>query len=264
MSAPITPIGKSTVIASLKQRSQYVTSFGSNKREQIMSRYLDSGALLRGRELAPVSAIRESGIALVVVLVAILLMAIAAVGLIRMVDTGSLIVGNLAFKQGTTSAADRSTEAAITWLQTNNAGALLYNNNTANGYYATSLSELDISGKSSSTARALIDWDGDGCAYATSGSYATCLTPSAENANNGYTTQYLIARMCKTSGDPNATGNGCSKPVSSSSNASPKKGELKYGEDKRFETPPGPYFRIVARSKGPRNTVSFTETYVHF
>lgn len=204
------------------------------------------------------------GVALIVVLIAVVLMSIAAIGLIRMVDTGSLIVGNLAFKQGATSAADRSTNNAITWIQANNIGTTLYNDNANNGYYATSLSELDIGGKSSSTARALIDWDGDNCAYASSGTFASCIRPATAGNYNGYATQYLIARMCKATGDPNATTNGCAKPVSTSTNASPKKGELKYGEDKRFQAQAGPYFRIVVRSKGPRNTVSYTETYVHF
>ena len=203
------------------------------------------------------------GIALMVVLIALLLMSLAAVGLIRMVDTSNLVVGNLAFKQGTTSSADLASEGAITWLQTN-AGATLFANNTNSGYYATSLTELDISGKSSIVTRVVVDWNGDNCAYAASGSFATCIAPTAANSNNGYTTRYVITRMCKTTGDPNATGNGCAKPVSSAVSESPKKGELKYGEDKRFSTTAGPYFRVVVRAEGPRNTVSFTETYVHF
>lgn len=208
----------------------------------------------------------EQGAALIVVLVAVVLLSIAAVGLIRMVDTGSLIVGNLAFKQGATSSADGAVERAINYLQSNGSGAStsLYNNSTSSGYYATSLAELDISGKSTTTTRSLVDWDGNSCAYASSGTYATCLAPSAANTSNDYETRYVIARMCKTTGDPNATSNNCAKPVITASDASPKKGELKYGEDKRFAAQYGPYFRIVVRSKGPRNTVSYTETYVHF
>ncbi len=207
---------------------------------------------------------RERGIALAIVLVALLLMSIAAVGLIRMVDTGNLILGNLAFKQGTTSAADRAAERAIQYIQPILSGTTLYSNKASDGYYATSLSELDISGTSSSSARALIDWDGNNCAYATSGTYSACLQASLAEGINNYESRYVIARMCKTTGDPNGTTNNCAKPVASSSTAPPKRGELKYGEDKRFEGTSGPYFRIVVRSKGPRNTVSFTETFVHF
>jgi type IV pilus assembly protein PilX len=206
----------------------------------------------------------QHGISLMIVLIALVVMSLSAVGLIRMVDTGSLVVGNVAFKQSTTSAADSAVEAAIAWIRANDTGTTLYQNNTGAGYYASSLDELDISGKSSRTTRVLVDWKGDGCAYASSGSYAACIAPTGENSNNGYTTSYIITRMCKAVGDPNAVGNGCARPISNASGQSPKRGEVKYGEDKRFGSVSSPYFRIAVRSEGPRNTVSFTESYVHF
>lgn len=207
---------------------------------------------------------RAQGISLVIVLIALVVMSLATVGLTRLVDTSSLVVGNVAFKQGTTASADRAVETGIAWLQANNTGTTLFQNNTALGYYATSLEGLDISGTSSLATRVLVDWNGDGCAYATAGSFSACVSPSVADSQNGYTTRYLIARMCRTTGDPNATGNGCAKPVVNNIDTSPKRGELKYGEDKRFVTPAGPYFRIAVRAEGPRNTVSFTETFVHF
>ena len=206
----------------------------------------------------------QTGVSLFIVLIALVLMSLAAVGLIRMVDTGNLVIGNLAFKQGTTSVADRAAEAAIAWLQANNSGVMLYTNNTTVGYYASSLSSLDVTGKSVSSARAVADWNGDNCAYAASGSFTSCIKPSAASTTNGYTTRFLITRLCKTTGDPNDTGNGCAKPVSNGIGDPAKRGELKYGEDKRFAGTASPYFRIIVRSAGPRNTVSFTETYVHF
>lgn len=222
-----------------------------------------SGLLARPATLS-VRAKGQSGISLIIVLIGLAIMSLAAVGLIRSVDTGALVVGNLAFKQGASSTADSSAEAAMTWLTANTAGTTLYTDIANSGYYATSLSTLDISGNSSSTARAVIDWDSNTCAQAASSTYTTCITPAAATTANGYTTRYLIARMCNTMGDPNASGNTCAKPVSSAGTESPKKGELKYGEDKRFAAASGPYFRIVVRSVGPRNTVSYTESYVHF
>jgi type IV pilus assembly protein PilX len=213
---------------------------------------------------APSPAWSQRGIALMVVLIALVLMSLAAVGLVRTVDTGNLVVGNLAFKQSTTSAADGAAEVAINWLQLNGTAATLLDNDTTNGYYATSLTELDVSGKSSNASRVLVDWDGNNCAYAAAESYTLCITPSNPNSTNDYTTRYVITRVCITTGAQNATGNGCAKPVSNVSDNAPKKGELKYGDDKRFAAPPGPYYRIIVRSEGPRKTVSFTETYVHF
>ena len=212
------------------------------------------------------SAGRKSsgGISLVVTLVALALLSLAAVALIRNVDTSNLVAGNLAFKQATTSAADLGVEAAINWLQTNNAGATLQNDDVSNGYYASSLSALDPSGNSSNAARALADWKGDRCAYASSGSFASCVQPSTARTVNGFSIRYLITRMCITTGDSGAAGNACARPVTGSAGDSFATGEIKYGEEKLSATKSGPYFRIVVRAEGPRNTVSTTESYVHF
>jgi Tfp pilus assembly protein PilX len=206
----------------------------------------------------------QRGISLVIVLIALLIMSLAAVALVRSVDTGLLITGNLGFKQAATLVSDSSAEAAITWLQTNNSGTTLYSDNTTAGYYSTSLDTLDVSGKSSNAARAVADWNNDNCATI-SGSYSTCIDAASASTSNGYTTNYLITRLCKTAGDPNLTTNSCIKQsTTSTSTTSPKRGEVKYGEDKRFTGSSGPFYRIVVRTKGPRNTISYTETYIHF
>jgi type IV pilus assembly protein PilX len=52
--------------------------------------------------------------------------------------------------------------------------------------------------------------------------------------------------------------------MGSATGSSPIKGELNYAEAMRFASSAGPYFRIIVRVQGARNTVSFTETIVHF
>lgn len=211
-------------------------------------------------------ACMQRGIALPIVLVALLLMSIAAVGLIRTVDTGTLIVGNIAFKQAATAASDRGTERAIAYITPKLSGATLYTNNADDGYYASSLGELDITGNhppaDPNAIHTVIDWNDDNCAYVSGN--IECKQAALAEGVNGYESRYIIARMCREAGDPNASTNSCAKPISTAGAASPKRGELKYGEDKRFEGTAGPYFRIVVRTSGPRNTVSYTETYVHF
>lgn len=208
----------------------------------------------------------ERGVSLFIVLVALGLLSIAAAGLIRSVDTGALVIGNLGFKQATTSAADRSVEAAIAWLATNNSGGTLDSSNPGVGYYATSLDELDVTGRSNIATRSLANWNSDACATAnvSGGAFANCLQTSPEATIGVFTTRYIITRMCKTTGSPNALANNCAKPTASTTSTPQKRGEIKYGDDKRFSTPPGPYFRIVVRSVGPRNTTSYVESYVHF
>lgn len=202
----------------------------------------------------------ESGMSLMVVMVALVIMSIGAIGLIRMVDTSALVAGNMAFKQSTTSTADGAAERGIQWIQ--NAADLTVD--SANqGYYASSLTELDVTGKSSAVTRALVDWSGDDCAYAASGTFSSCKKASPEIISGDYRTRYIIARMCKTAGSIDASGNSCVKPIQLSS-VNPGKGAQDY-------TTPGvavksslPYYRLIVRSIGPRNTVSLTETYVHF
>jgi type IV pilus assembly protein PilX len=206
---------------------------------------------------------RQAGISLMMVLICLAIMALAAVGLIRMIDSGSMIVGNVAFKQSTTSASDRAAQNAINWLLANAGGTTLFNDVAASGYYATSLSALDPSGNSTATTRVLVNWEDASC------SGASCISPSAVDGSiDGYRVQYVITRLCKAVGDPNPasnTGQSCSRPMSDSSAASTKRGELRYGDHARFGGgTPGPFYRIIARAAGPRNTVSLTETYVYF
>lgn len=206
---------------------------------------------------------RQAGLSLMMVLICLVIMSLAAVGLIRMIDSGSMIVGNVAFKQSATSASDRAAQRAITWLTSNAGGTVLYNDIPTQGYYATSLNALDPSGNSTANTRVLVNWDGAPC------SGASCISPSAVDGGiAGYRVQYVITRLCRAVGDSNPVSNAgqsCSRPMNSSSAASTKRGELRYGDHARFGGgTPGPFYRIIARAAGPRNTVSLIETYVYF
>lgn len=208
----------------------------------------------------------QRGLSLIVVLLALVTMAFAAVALIRSIDTGTLIMGNLSFKKAATASSDQSVDTAVAWIQANLSGATLNTNATANGYYATSLSSLDPSGNANDATRARVDWAGDNCGGCVSAdSCLACMTPSASTTtSDGYSHSYVITRMCKTEEDPNATTNSCVLPTTTSAGVSPKKGELKYGDNVRFTNSGSPYFRIIVRTSGPRNTATITETYVHF
>lgn len=202
----------------------------------------------------------QRGLSLIVVMIALIIMSIGAVGLIRMVDTGTLVAGNLAFKQSTTSAADGAAERGVAWIQN---AVDLTADNEAQGYYASSLTTLDVTGKSSLATRALVDWNDDDCAYAASGSFTSCKKASPEELNGDYRTRYIIARMCKTTGSIDSAVNSCAKPINLSSQSTGK-GSVDYSTPGASVKSSLPYYRLVVRSVGPRNTISFTETYVHF
>lgn len=207
---------------------------------------------------------RQKGISLFLALIALVVLSLAAIALFRSVDTGSLVAGNIAFKQATTAAANRTAEQAINWLQTNNTGGSLFEDKANSGYYATAL-QVDPTGNSSSEVA--VDWNGDNCENV--GTASSCLKPvtwavtSTTDLLGSFKNQYVITRMCKIAGDPNVS-NTCSKAVITADGASPKRGELKYGDNVRFATPSGPYYRILVRTAGPKDTVSYTETYVYF
>lgn len=127
---------------------------------------------------------RQRGVVLFFALVALVVMSLAAVALIRTTDTSTMIAGNLALKQGATTAGDAGTDAASIWLatvQSQYAGGFpafdanhpLNNDSLANGYYAT-------------------------MSHASPWNNSVTVGPDA----NGYTMRYIIERMCNSVGVP--------------------------------------------------------------
>lgn len=206
----------------------------------------------------------QRGVSLMFALIALISLAFAALGLVRLVDTGSLVIGNIGFKQDATAGSDLVANEALTWLSAKNTGTLLDNDDAANGYFASSLDVLDPTGNGTiGNSRVLVDWNKDGCAYAASDTYANCISPSATTTYGTNTGRWVITRLCKTAGAPDA-GNGCSVPLTKVSTETGG-GEIKYGGGVRF-TPAsgGPFYRIIVRNVGARGTVSFTETIAYF
>src|SRR5207247_3377787 len=145
------------------------------------------------------------------------------------------------------------------------------------GYYASSLDDLDPTGSTHDVSLAIIDWDEDNCASAPSGTYSgTCKTaspkvaikdPSGKNVIGS--AKYLIARLCSAPGSPTGVDAGgkpivCSKPPTAGTSTAEGRGEIGGKSYMRPDvTVVGPYYRIVVRAVGGRNTVSSTETIVH-
>lgn len=207
----------------------------------------------------------QAGIVLIFALIALMVLALAAVSVVRSIDTGVQVVGNVGFKQDTTATSDLIANEAVTWLSARVAGPDLDSNDPASGYYASSLDALDPTGNAGMDAnRALVDWGSDGCKFAQAGSFSTCVKagPTLERSQN--TGQWVITRLCKSAGSAGTQGNSCAVPLSKQSVQSGG-GEAKYGAATRF-TPSsgGPYYRIIVRNAGARGTVSFTETLVYF
>ena len=86
---------------------------------------------------------RQDGAVLVVAIIVMVVMMLASIALVRSVDTGNLIAGNLAFQRSATHSADAAVEAAIAWLESCNTGTndcalgTLNADDPGNGYSAS-------------------------------------------------------------------------------------------------------------------------------
>lgn len=211
----------------------------------------------------------QRGVSLLFSLMALVVLSLGAVALLRSVDTGLLVLGNLGLKQDALAAGSAGTEAAITWLQVNG-GVTLEADQRGQGYSAVAITAMDPTGRSVATAATslvLVDWASNGCAVSgIGGRPLVCVPASPEIAvRGGNKVRYVITRLCAAAGPPDAT-NDCVAPlVTDVSGTSNERGSLSYSSAYRTSlTSLGTYYRIVTRTEGVRGTVSYTETLVHF
>ncbi|WP_431113043.1 hypothetical protein [Variovorax paradoxus] len=213
-----------------------------------------------GRQGSPRLRRAQRGISLLFTLMALVVMGLGAIALVRSVETGTTVIGELGFKQDALAAAAAGTEEAIAWLNSRATGAALEAHDKNAGYYATSIDTLDPTGNQTTKAKPLrlVKW-----AATCSDDFSPCdVDAFASNPVNGNKVQWVITRLCEKEG-PAGELNTCARPPLSANAAANDRGEV---------TPDGritvgnttPYFRIIVRVEGPRNTVSYTEAMVHF
>ncbi|TAN81351.1 MAG: hypothetical protein EPN14_04815 [Gallionella sp.] len=201
-----------------------------------------------------VSAMRQRGVVLFFALIALLAMSLAAVALIRSVDTGTMIAGNLAFRQAATTSGDAGVETAMNWLnatQTANSAKNVYTDTThsfnitaaANGYYSNADPTLDIFADAT--------WN------------AITAIPAVTD-NSGNSIRYIIQRMCNTANQVPTPAN-CllsSAAVDNNGQNIPLPSEICTGAGcpAAGQTP---QIRITVRTTGPKNTVSYIQAFVY-
>lgn len=189
-------------------------------------------------KISNMSSINQKGVVLFFSLIALVAMSLAAVALIRSVDTNNLISGNLGFKQSTMFSSDTGVVAAMDWVDGNM--TLLNANSTANGYYA--------SYSPSTSARTSVD--DDGVDFDANGAGAGI------EDSQGNSIRYVVHRMCDGVGAPHTVH--CLKgPLSDVKN---EKGQPIPGI---IKPQPTIMYRVTARVTGPKNTVSYLQTFVY-
>ncbi len=211
----------------------------------------------------------QRGVSLIFALLALAAISLAAVALVRAVDSGSLVIGNLSFKQDATRAADVATERARDWLRTR---TNLTVDAPDQGYYATALATLDPTGRVTSAANpmAVVNWgETDSCACRQSPSTcSSCTHTPSEPITVGsgvgaVRASYVITRLCPNAGAVNAA-NACAQPAALRTSGT-KDHTVVDNTNQHLEPPlaGGAYYRIIVRTVGGRNSVSFTETVLY-
>ena len=188
---------------------------------------------------------RQEGLVLFIALIVLVAMSLAGVALMRSVDTGLVVAGNMAFKQSAIMVADRGTQEAVKWLQDNSGGATLQNTNVSMGY-------------SSSRPVAEPNWFAPD-----SWSQSVAVNGGAPDAS-GNVVRYVIHRMCT---QPDTAYNGSNGIVQNECalfyalSAAAAGGSMSVGAPQFIGTPQI-YYRITTRVEGPRDTVSVIQTSV--
>lgn len=190
---------------------------------------------------------KQAGVVLIIALIVLVAMTLAAIALVRSVDTNNIIAGNMAFQQAATHSGDRGVEAAINWLQTNNiaGGSALNTDDSTNGYNTSGIlaAQNPAAGKS---------WDD----YWTS-SLVNKTKSLALDSATGNTVSYVIDRLCNGPGAPTGGASCIKSPVVTLATGNAEEaGQLP------INSPSVVYYRITVRIAGPRNTVSYVQTVV--
>ena len=218
-----------------------------------------------------VSPARQAGASLLFALITLVALALAATALVRSVDTGAIVLGNLGSKKATTIASDRATQLAIRFLVNKGVETARYADDANSGYYGSAKDDFDFTGfAGTDSARKLINWEIDGsCAYATAGGVCDASTRPSDvqtiDAAAGINARWVITRLCSQAGvahtDP---ANNCVMPPKTGFRSSETKNDVNMGTGSGFKVEASaPFYRIVVRVTGPRNAVTYTETIVN-
>ena len=185
----------------------------------------------------------QRGVVLFIALIILVAMSLAGIALMRGVDTGTVIAGNLAFRQSTTFVGDIGVEAARAWLRT---AANLNATSTADSYCASWNEGFNL----------LANFDGS-CAGTSKDVTAAPYTPPS-----GYTVKYVIHRLCTQALPPDDPNNSCVKSFgTATATTGGTKGAAAYGTY-ALSSPVAAVYRVTVQVTGPRNARSYVQSVV--
>lgn len=197
------------------------------------------------------NAARERGIVLFIALIVMVAMSLAAIALIRSVDTANTVIGNLAFRQASILPANYAVEqaAAALFSDVNTTGAPAITDPTADlpaqNYYASWQGTDDARGIPT-PLQTLNNWASSGLGQKLIVD-ANATDPTAKATE----IRYVIERMCIEAGP-----------------AQPKRCDMlppkqnpgtTVHDDSAPTLNPIPFYRVTIRVDGPKNTASFLQ-----
>lgn len=202
----------------------------------------------------------QSGVVLFIAMVALVVMSLAAVALIRSVDTNSLIAGNLSYKQ---TAAISSSYGLENMADTLGIQLLAYGeiDDAANGYYATCkktfVPSVTADDRCDGENLTVDDSWVPGTTSRLADGGATGITGGVDAYGN--TIQYIVERMCSQTGVP--TKAACLLATSNKDNGS--RNVCSADKCITVETLADlPVYRVTVRVAGPKNTVSYIQAFI--
>lgn len=197
---------------------------------------------------APGRGRHQQGIVLMLAIVVLVIMSLAAVGLMRSMLSSNKVAGNLAFQQSAIQSADIGIESAVAWLEQNNFGINLHNNITIAA--GRPVGYLALRQDPAANQSWEIFWN------AVLIPSNTVTTLAADTAGN--TVSFVIQRLCNGQGAP-TSGISCESPPSTD----PGEGTSKQAAGGTpIGIPNQRYYRITVRVVGPRSTIGFVQAIV--
>lgn len=199
---------------------------------------------------------KQQGVVLFLALIALVVMSLAAVALIRSVDTNTIIAGNLALKHSALVSSDRGLESALNWLEANkptsNNPNSLNNHSAVNGYYATYLT-LDLS--NADILKSDATW-----AAGVSGAAVGAGIAGGVEASSGNEIRYIIQRMCRETASP-----AVDKCLFGDSEIGSGSFAVKDANEAgaSIAASQSPIYRITTRVAGVKNTFVYTQAFVY-
>ena len=180
----------------------------------------------------------QQGVTLVITLIILAAMMLAGVAVMRSVDTGLLVSGNMALRQATTGMGDVALETATSYIRSQT-GTLLGNNVPAAAYFAS---------HQNLTRAQLLD--------PTTYTALDAAAPPVVDAARRMTIRYIVHRMCNGTGVHTTAGCVYYTPPDSADTS------CKDANCTLIQSNPMLIYRVTAMVEGPRNSRSFVQTFV--